>query len=354
MRITFKPTVDDYMRASGFLTRRSRWYPVRIMAALLLAALAGVYLYVVTGSPVGLAYIVVAGLVLALPWSRRQMAARRLALTPDALSIVTLALGPGGLQVVTSGTRTTIPWAAVLEIHELRDQVLFRTSRAQARYVPGNAFATPDDRAAFVAAAREYRRAAMEGTPANIVAPQVWPPVPDAGQDPVAETIAEYPTRLDVEDYRRYVAALPNDWTVWRMYLFALIFVLLGAFVAVVMPGWGKLGVVVFAWFPVLIVLNNVPATQRWLLRRQLAAAPGALGPRTIVLRPPGVLIVTPVGQSEYAWTQFRELRETPHLILFMIRPRYGVLIPKRDFPDSNAASVFLETARALRSAAGP
>jgi len=93
-----------------------------------------------------------------------------------------------------------------------------------------------------------------------------------------------------------------------------------------------------------------------WMQRRaviaQATARPGAIGLHTLSLQPEGLREQNSVLEAWIKWQKFAEIAESPQMIVLLISPRYGFLVPKRAFQTLEQAQTFLETAQAYRQSA--
>ena len=77
---------------------------------------------------------------------------------------------------------------------------------------------------------------------------------------------------------------------------------------------------------------------------------PGAIGLHTILLHPAGCRIQSAVMETWISWAKVTELRQEEKLMVFLLGPRCGFIVPKHAFPTPQQAQAFLETAQAYRA----
>ena len=86
------------------------------------------------------------------------------------------------------------------------------------------------------------------------------------------------------------------------------------------------------------------------LLALSALIAYGHWSPNT--LHPAGCRIQSAVMETRTSWAKVTELRQSDKLIVFLLSPRYGFIVPNRAFPTPQQAQAFLETAQAYRTSA--
>lgn len=167
------------------------------------------------------------------------------------------------------------------------------------------------------------------------------------------DNIMELTYTLEKNDYLYFngfvinrVPALKRQMVLRFVFLPALI-ALEAYFVRASLP-WFLLSVAVFTgiWAGYLLW------AQRRAITVQAQSRPGALGLHTVSLQPDGFYTQSSVLDTRAKWLNITEIADSPQMIILLLSPRFGFIVPKRAFAGPAQAAAFLETAQAYRQSA--
>ena len=110
--------------------------------------------------------------------------------------------------------------------------------------------------------------------------------------------------------------------------------------------GWVALGFLV----PLCLYRWGGPAFNRVVWRRQLREGSGLTGPRTLRIDDAGVHGTSPQGEGITRWSAIHRIDEDGEYA-YLLMTLAGIVIPKRAFATDDAATAFIERARAWQKA---
>jgi hypothetical protein len=91
---------------------------------------------------------------------------------------------------------------------------------------------------------------------------------------------------------------------------------------------------------------------QRRLVARQAQYRPGALGLHTMRVGAEDVREQSDALEMVVRWPKITEVTQSDHHVIFLIGPRYGLIVPRRAFGSPDQEQAFVETVRGYRRAA--